>query len=40
MIVQIDSVCSSEEEREHYDNMKAEIQLTTSLIKNENTCYI
>lgn len=40
MIVQTDSVCSSEEERENYDNMKAEIQLTTSLIKNENTCYI
>lgn len=37
MVVQIDSVPSSEEGREDYDTMKAKIQCTTSLIKNENT---
>lgn len=35
MVVQIDSVCSSEEGREEYDTMKAEIQRTTSLIKKK-----
>lgn len=35
MVVQIDSVPSSEEGREDYDTMKAKIQCTTSLIKNE-----
>lgn len=38
MLVQIDSVCSSEQSRENYVTIKIEMKLPTSLIKNENTC--
>lgn len=40
MVVQIDSVCSSEEGREDYDTMKAEIQRTTSLIKKKMKTHV
>lgn len=34
MLVQIDSVCSSEQSRENYVTLNIEIKLPTSLIKN------
>lgn len=34
MLVQIDSVCSSEQSRENYVTINIEIKLPTSLIKN------